>query len=108
MGRGTSVAGGGVGGAGARYPSTMLRMVPLPTSCPRREELLLPHPGLGDLEAAGELDQGFGDLLGRLVGDVEEALAGEPVEGAGAAAGVGPDPVADGAFEQFLIISRVP
>ena len=39
MGRGTSVAGGGVTGAGVFYPSTMLRMVPLPTRFARREEL---------------------------------------------------------------------
>jgi len=42
MGRGTihrRVNGGGVKGAGIVYPSTMLRMVPLPTSFARREEL---------------------------------------------------------------------
>jgi hypothetical protein len=32
------VIGGGENGAWVRYPSTMLRMVPLPTSCARREE----------------------------------------------------------------------
>jgi hypothetical protein len=42
MGRGTihrKVNRGGVEDAGASYPSTMLRMVPLPTACGGREEL---------------------------------------------------------------------
>ena len=55
-----------------------------------------------DLDPAGELDQGLGNLFRRAVRCIEDGAGREPIKGPGAALRVGADPLANRLFEELL------